>query len=57
MSFGIDFGESPDDRVLADINVTPLVDVMLVLQKAVAAGMEEKSREFEQAGKEVYNKV
>jgi biopolymer transport protein TolR len=31
MAFGIDFGESPDDRVLADINVTPLVDVMLVL--------------------------
>ena len=31
MSFGIDFGESPDDRILADINVTPLVDVMLVL--------------------------
>ena len=31
MSFGIDFGEPADDRVLADINVTPLVDVMLVL--------------------------
>lgn len=31
MSFGMDFGESPDERVLADINVTPLVDVMLVL--------------------------
>lgn len=31
MSLGIDFGESPDERVLADINVTPLVDVMLVL--------------------------
>ena len=31
MSFGMDFGEAPDDRVLADINVTPLVDVMLVL--------------------------
>ena len=31
MSFGIDFGEAADDRVLADINVTPLVDVMLVL--------------------------
>lgn len=27
----MDFGESPDERVLADINVTPLVDVMLVL--------------------------
>ena len=31
MSLGIDFGEPADDRVLADINVTPLVDVMLVL--------------------------
>lgn len=31
MSFEMDFGESPDERVLADINVTPLVDVMLVL--------------------------
>jgi biopolymer transport protein TolR len=31
MAFGIGFGSDQDESVLADINVTPLVDVMLVL--------------------------
>jgi biopolymer transport protein TolR len=31
MAFGIGFGAEQDESVLADINVTPLVDVMLVL--------------------------
>ena len=31
MAFGGSFGADDDDPVLADINVTPLVDVMLVL--------------------------
>ena len=31
MAFSIGTGGGDDDRVLADINVTPLVDVMLVL--------------------------
>lgn len=31
MAFGIGFGGDQDESVLADINVTPLVDVMLVL--------------------------
>ncbi|MGH9464986.1 MAG: ExbD/TolR family protein [Thermoanaerobaculia bacterium] len=31
MAFGIGFGGEQDESVLADINVTPLVDVMLVL--------------------------
>ncbi len=31
MAFGVGFGADQDESVLADINVTPLVDVMLVL--------------------------
>ncbi len=31
MAFGIGFGAEQEETVLADINVTPLVDVMLVL--------------------------
>ena len=31
MAFGVGFGAEQDESVLADINVTPLVDVMLVL--------------------------
>jgi biopolymer transport protein TolR len=31
MAFGIGFGGDQEESVLADINVTPLVDVMLVL--------------------------
>lgn len=31
MAFGIGFGGEQEESVLADINVTPLVDVMLVL--------------------------
>jgi biopolymer transport protein TolR len=31
LCFGIDFGEAAHDRVVADIKVTPMVDVMLVL--------------------------
>ena len=31
MAFGVGFGADQEESVLADINVTPLVDVMLVL--------------------------